>query len=208
MHILPEAIIDLAEEFLNFPGIGRKNAQKLALDILKLDPNKFSNLNEKMLKMRKTINFCDNCGFFSEDKICNICKDKKRSENQICLVENSIDILNLEKSNAYFGKYFVLDKLISPLNNIFPENTKIPQLFTLRIPKIIDKFEEIELIFFLKNNFNSETTIAYIKQIVKDKKLEKKIKITRLAQGLPLYFNPDSLDIATIAQAINDRKEI
>lgn len=206
--MLPLLIQELADEFRLFPGVGRKNAQKLALDILDLEPEKFDQLHKNMEKMRAGIHFCQNCGFFSQAKICDICSSKNRQDGLICLVENPIDILTLEKTESYKGRYFVLQKLISPLENIFPENTKIFDLFSRRIPEVLKKTDHIELIIFLKNSFATESTVAYLKEYIQNEKLSQKVTLTRLAQGLPLYFNPESIDSATVSKALSGRTNV
>jgi recombination protein RecR len=167
-----------------------------------------------MTKIRQNIGFCKECGFFADKKessngLCSICNDFKRNLSQICLVEKPTDIISVEKSESYFGKYHVLTNLISPLENIFVENTNIGLIFDKRIPDLLKKnVDKIELIIFFKAGFSSEATIAYIKERIKENNYENIVSISRLAQGLPLYYNPDTLDSATMTLAISDRKSI
>jgi recombination protein RecR len=206
--MLPILIQEVADEFRLFPGVGRKNAQKLALDILNLDPEKFDQLSKLMQAMRQQVHFCQNCGFFAQQQICEICTGKNRQDSLICLVENPVDILTLEKAETYKGKYFVLEKLISPLDNVFPENTKIFDLFNRRIQEVLKTSEKVELIVFLKNSFASESTIAYLKEYIVSQNLSSKVVLTRMAQGLPLYFNPESVDSATVSKALIGRTSV
>lgn len=206
--MLPTLIQDLAHQFRLFPGVGRKNSTKLALDVLNLSIEDFEKLQTLMQQMRSEVRFCQNCGFFAQGDLCNICLDKHRSDNLICVVETPVDVLSIEKGEVFRGRYFVLNHLISPLDNIFPENTKIFDLFSRRIPEVLKNSKNLELVLFFKNGFASESTTAYIKDYLTSQKLDSKITLTRLAQGLPLYFNPETLDSATISQALKDRRKL
>ncbi len=207
--MLPPALEELSEKMRMFPGIGKRSSQKLAIDVLQLSESQFAELIEGLQSVRHKIKFCENCGFFSEGPLCEICQNPKRKNRQICLVEQPTDVITVEKSSSYFGHYHVLKKLISPLDNIFPENTTLNDLFTRRLPKLIEKDPEssIELILFFKAGFASEATTAYIREKIAELKMIN-VKLTRLAQGLPLYYNPDTLDQATMAKALEDRREV
>ncbi|NJS41142.1 toprim domain-containing protein [Candidatus Gracilibacteria bacterium] len=150
--------------------------------------------------------------FFSSKKqsnsICEICQDETRNSYQLCILEKPTDVLTIEKSQIFRGKYHVLTNLISPLDNIFAENTTISQLVASRIPSLLQKNNDLEVIIFFRAGFAAEATTAYIKDLLQEKGLLKNLKITKLAQGLPLYYNPDTLDQATMIQALEDRREI
>jgi recombination protein RecR len=223
--MLPQPIENLAEKFRNFPGIGFRSSQKLALDILQTDQEDYQELLIALDNMRKSVHFCQKCGFFAQNNFCDICSNKSRTDWQICLVEKPTDIITLERSESYRGKYHVLQNLISPLENIFPENTTLDDLFEKRIPEVLSsqKFThqiekdtlnktpeptKLELILFFKVGFSAEATTAYLRENLIQKGWHKQVKITRLAQGLPLYYNPDTLDQATMARALEDRREV
>ncbi len=207
--MLPSVIEELAEKLRVFPGIGKKSSQKLSIDVLQLTQNQFDELINSLMNARQKVRFCSNCGFFAQDELCEICKNKSRDQRQICLVEKPTDVLIIEKSHNYFGTYHVLKKLISPLDNIFPPDTTIDDLFHRRIKNLLDQSNDnVELILFFRNGFAAEATTAYINQKIKELNLQDKIYLTRLAQGLPLYYNLDSLDQATIAKAIEDRRKV
>lgn len=212
--MLPVQLEDLVKSLKRFPGLGLRSSQKLALDILQMSLEDYQELAMSMEKIRRNIGFCTDCGFFADknensEGLCAICSDNKRNLGQICLVEKPTDIISVEKSESYFGKYHVLNNLISPLENIFVENTNLDILFEKRIPELIDKkVPKIELIVFFKAGFSSEATIAYIKERIKEKNYQNIVNVSRLAQGLPLYYNPDTLDSATMTLAISDRKNV
>lgn len=205
--MLPLAIINLAEKFRTLPGIGNKSSQKMSLDVLQSTDEDFANLIIAMQDARTNVRFCEKCGFFAEAKLCNICSNSNRSKLQICIVEKPTEVISLEKSEIYNGSYHVLNKLISPLDNIFAENTTASTLFDT-INQLVNINQNVELILFLRPSFATEATTAYIKEMLKTKNWLDRVSITKLAQGLPLYYNPDTLDTATMVRALTDRREI
>jgi recombination protein RecR len=205
--MLPLAIINLAEKFRTLPGIGNRSSQKMALDVLQSSDEDFANLIIAMHDARHNVRFCNRCGFFAEAELCNICSNNHRSKTQICIVEKPTEVITLEKSEIYNGSYHVLKKLISPLDNVFAENTTVGKMID-NINELILDNKDVELILFLKPGFANEATTAYIKEILKNKNWLNRVSITRLAQGLPLYYNSDTLDTATMVRALTDRREI
>lgn len=205
--MLPESISNLALSLRKLPGIGIKSSQKMAIDILQMKVDELELLLTAINQTRNKVRFCHRCGYFAENYLCDICSNEHRNHNQICIVENATDVIALEKSEIYRGVYHVLDKLISPLDNIFANNTTIDQLL-MTIKEEVHNGKDLELILFLKPGFAGQATTAYIKELLVNNNLIRHIKITRLAQGLPLYYNPDTLDNATMIRAIEDRREI
>ncbi len=204
--MLPEPISDLAEKLRLFPSVGHRSSLKLALDTLSMPEEAFLGLVEAFQTIRSKVYFCSVCGFFCEvsdpNQLCNICKNRQRNNRQICLVEKPTDVINVEKSAIYNGLYHVLGNLISPLDNIFPHQTTVAEL----IERLKKSSTPIELILFFKAGFASEATTAYLRESIQQNNLTEKITMTRLAQGLPLYYNPDTLDQATMAKALEDRR--
>ncbi len=209
--MLPAIILEVIDSFQKIPGLGKRSSQKLTLDLLELQLDNYNELIAKVQAMKEVIKFCSICGFFCDRDMCNICSSNSRNKHQICLVEKTTDVLNIEKTQVYSGTYHVLNKLISPIDNIFVQQTKLLDLLQLRLPdKIADlkPDQTIELIIFFKAGFSADSTMAYIKDFIRQKNWQSKILITKLAEGLPLYYNPDNLDQATIIRAIEDRRNI
>jgi recombination protein RecR len=212
--MLPASITTLTEQIQALPGVGRRGAQKLALDLLQLPNQQFINLDEAISRMRNEVKFCHNCGFFAQNSevqniICSICSNSGRSKFQICLVEKPTDVLNIEKTQIYSGLYHVLGNLISPLDNVFVENTSLMDLMDRRITELLNTTEKsVELILFFRSGFAAEATTAYLRQVLHDRNLESRVQLTKLAEGLPLYYNPDNLDQATMTKALEDRRGI
>jgi recombination protein RecR len=206
--MLPKAMQNLSDKLKYFPGVGTRSSQKLALDVIHLDGQKYDELMAAFTQARSEVGFCDQCGFFAQKgKLCEICGDQTRNKTQICLVEKPTDVISMEKGQIYRGYYHVLNALISPLDNIFAENTRIGELFEHRLGDLT-KHGDVEVILFFKAGFAGEATTAYIRELIKDRGMMDKIKISRLAQGLPMYYNPDTLDQATMARALEDRRII
>jgi len=219
--MLPPALEKLTENFKKFPGVGFRSSQKLALDVLSMKDEDYDELLQSIAEVKQKVKFCTNCGFFAETELCEICSNHRRNDFQLCLVEKPTDVISLERSEIYKGKYHVLQNLISPLDNIFPENTNIPDLINERIPKLLLSKntgiegknknlsgDKIELILFFKAGFAAEATTAYLKEAITANGWNDKIEITRLAQGLPLYYNTDTLDQATMVRALEDRRGV
>ncbi len=211
--MLPTPIENVIENLLFLQGFGKRGAQKVALDLLMLKDEKLEALLNSIVEMKNQVSFCERCGFFAngENTLCNICLDlenSKRDGNKICLVEKPTDVLNLEKTMIYNGVYHILEKLISPIDNVFASDTKIGVLFEKTIPQALKKFDNIELILFFKSGFSADTTIAYLKEVINENGLNNKVKLTQLAQGLPLYYTADNLDKATMVKALEDRREV
>ena len=205
--MLPESISNLALSLRKLPGIGIKSSQKMAIDILQMKEDELESILTSINNTRTKVKFCHRCGYFAENYLCDICSNDSRNHSQICIVENATDIIALEKSEIYRGVYHVLEKLISPLDNVFANNTTINELL-MTVKEEVSTNKDLELILFLKPGFAAQATTAYIKELLVNNDLIKHIKITRLAQGLPLYYNPDTLDNATMIRAIEDRREI
>lgn len=215
LSMLPEVLEEVVSKLKMFPGLGVRSSRKLALDFLQLEKDEYTDLAESIQKMRDEVCFCSKCGFFAtksktesaDNVLCSICSDPKRDDRKICVVEKPTDVLLIEKSQNYNGHYFVLGNLISPLDNVFAENTNIAELFEKRLPPYTNKNQTIELILFFKAGFSSEATTAYIKERI-SKMSNIHIQLSKLAQGLPLYYNPDTLDQATMSLAISERKSV
>lgn len=192
----PETLQNLIECFKKLPGIGEKTAERLALSTLDIDED-IVNLFSKSLKdIKKKIKRCSRCNNFSEDELCEICKNKNRNGKIICVVEEPKNVILFEKLNIFDGTYHVLDGLISPINGINPEDINIESLIQ-RVKK--EKIEE--LILALKPTIEGETTSLYISKLLE----KEKVKITKIAHGIPLGADIDYVDSLTLEMALENR---
>ena len=195
----PLTIINLIACFKRLPGIGEKTAERLALSVLDIDEENID-LFSKSLKDSKTkIKRCKICNNLSEDELCEVCKDKNRNKEIICIVEEPKNVILLEKINVFDGYYHVLDGLISPIDGINPEDINLLSLID-RIKK--DKVKEV--ILALKPSVEGETTSLYISKILDGMN----VKITKIAHGIPLGAEIDYVDSLTLEMALENRTEI
>src|SRR5574344_3089867 len=195
----PNTIKNLIECYKKLPGIGEKTAERYALATISLD-EETTDLFSKSLKNIKTkIKRCSICNNLTEDEVCEICKDKNRERNTICVVEDPKNVILFEKLESYNGLYHVLDGLISPLEGIDPDKIKIAQLLD-RIKK--DKITE--LIIAVKPSNEGETTALYITKLLEGTN----IKISKIAHGVPLGAEMDYIDSLTLEMALENRNTI
>ncbi|KPK39472.1 MAG: recombination protein RecR [Omnitrophica WOR_2 bacterium SM23_29] len=189
----------LISELTKLPGIGQKSAERLALHILKSSKEDAKALSETIIRLKETISFCKNCYNFSEGDICHICKDPGRDKTTILVIEGPNDILAIEKTGTYRGLYHVLLGAISPLDGVGPDELKIKEL----IHRI--KTEKIkEVIIATDSDTEGETTALYLTKLIKNQG----VKTTRIAYGLPVGSHLEYADQATLARALEGRREI
>ena len=195
----PESIQNLIESFKHLPGIGEKTAERLALSILDMSDEDVNLFSKSLVDTKTKIVRCKECNNLSEDDLCEICKNKNRNKKVMCVVEEPKNIILFEKLNIFDGYYHVLDGLISPIDGVNPEDLNIDTLIE-RVKK--NKVEE--LILALKPSIEGETTSLYISKLLEDSK----VKITKLAYGIPLGAEIDYVDSLTLEMALENRMDI
>ena len=195
----PESLQKLIDSFKKFPGIGPKNAERLAfytiMNLKKEDATTFSN---NILDSVNNIKKCSICGMITENDLCDICLDEDR-ENKLMIVEGVRDVMSFEKTNFYKGKYHILNGVISPLNGISGEDLKLDKLFE-RIQN--EKIEEIVLA--TSSNMDGEMTAMYIKKLLE----KSNVKIYRIGYGLPVGADIEYADDITLMRALEGKKEM
>lgn len=199
MNNYPTTIKNLINCFKKLPGIGEKNAERLALSILNMNDEDINLFSTSLVYMKKKVKRCSICHYYSEEDVCAICSDKNRDASIICVVETPKNVALFEKMGSYIGKYHVLDGLISPLDGVNPEDININSLIE-RIQK--EKINEV--IIAVKPTIEGETTSLYISKILQG--LE--VKITKIAHGIPLGTDMEYIDSMTLELALADRSEI
>ncbi len=189
----------LIDEFNRLPGIGRKSAVRLAFHVLEMSNQEVERFSKALKDVKETVKKCSICGNFSEDDICDICRDEFRDKNIICVVEDSRDIIPLEKTKRYKGSYHVLNGKIDPLNGMTPDKLNLKSLLE-RVAK-----EDIkEVILALNPDLEGETTALYLTKLLKTFD----VKVTKIASGIPMGGNIEFADVATISRALDGRQEI
>ncbi len=191
-----ESLETLIEELTKFPGIGRKTAQRLALYILKQPKEEVEKLVQAIINVKEKIKYCSICYNITETDPCPICSSPKRDKTTICVVEEPMDVLAIEKTNEYNGLYHVIGGVLNPLEGIGPDDLKIKELIH-RVSTGGIK----EVIIALNPSVEGETTSIYIANLIKPFG----IKVTRIARGLPIGTALEYADIATIVRAIENR---
>ena len=198
MDFIPKNIQKAIEEFSKLPGIGPKTAERLVFHLLKKPDAEVTELGEAVTALKKAIRYCSNCQNLTTEDVCEICKSDGRNKETVCVVEDSLDLMALEKANEYKGLYHVLHGIISPVDGIGPDELTIAELI-----KRAKEGKIKELILALNPSMEGEATAAYITRYVKPMN----IKITRLARGIPIGGNLEYADSQTLKRAMEGRVE-
>jgi recombination protein RecR len=194
---IPDVITEVERLFSKFPGIGRKSARRIAFYLLDKEREDVLEIAKAIVDLKDKIERCSICNHITEHSPCDICSNPKRDSSILCIVEDSLDVIALEKTVSFRGKYHVLGGLISPLDGIGPDDLAISTLMSR-----LDTVKEI--IFAINPSVEGDTTSFYLTRLLKDKP----IKITRLARGIPIGGDLEYTDEATLARAIEGRIEI
>jgi recombination protein RecR len=186
-------------EFAKLPGIGKKTALRLVLHLLKKDVGDVKTFSEVVLKMREEIHFCSRCRNIADKELCNICADRSRKQEIICVVETIRDVIAIESTQQYNGLYHVLGGIISPLDGVGPDELEIESLI-----RRVNEEKTEELIFALSPNIQGDTTIYYISKKLKDIP----VKITTIARGIAFGGELEYADEMTLARSISNRMPV
>lgn len=196
---IAEPIKTLIDEFNKLPGIGPKSAQRLTYYLIHMPEDSARDLCEAIMAVKQKLVFCSTCQNISETDPCAICLSEDRDHTQICVVENPLDILAIERIRGYNGLYHVLHGVISPMDGIGPEDLKIEKLLT-RLKNENTK----ELILATNLNLEGEATAMYLQKLI----TPMGIKVTRLARGLPFGSELEYADEVTLSRALEGRREM
>ena len=196
-----DKITNLINAYKLLPGIGQKNAERLAFYTLEMEKEQIDYISNTIIDTFKNIKKCKICNNYTdnEDNICDICLDEEKNSKLLCIVEDPKIVYFMEKNKIFPGKYFVLNNLISPIEGIGPEDIGLNKL-----KNILDSNEISEIIIAIKSSIEGETTALYIKELFKNKN----IKISKIASGIPMGADFEYIDNLTFEKAIEERKEI
>jgi recombination protein RecR len=199
MASLPEPINELLAALNSLPGIGPRSAERLALHLVQSEAGAVQQLARAMLQARERIRTCPNCGALTEQVPCVTCSDPRRDATLVCVVERPVDIISIEKSGTYRGKFHVLGGKISPLNGVEPEDLRIADL-----EKRLGSEPIKEIILALGTDVEGDATSFYLA-----KRLGAKgVKVTRIAHGLPAGSGLEFADELTLSRALEGRREL
>ncbi len=198
MHKLPRAIRQLIEKFERLPGIGPKSAQRLVFYLLHNPETQLQDFADKLIALKKETVICGACHSVSESNPCDICSDTSRDQTLLCVVEQPLDMLALERSEKYHGLYHVMHGVIAPLSNIGPD-----QIF---LQDIINRLHGVEELILATNpTMEGEATALYIKEMIEANGHHQELKLTRIGHGLPIGADIEYADGVTLARALEGR---
>ncbi len=201
MAKLPRAVNRLIEQFEHLPGIGPKSAQRLVFYLLHNPEEQINEFAQRLRAIKTETVLCSVCHNVAEQDPCDICADDGRDDSLLCVVERPLDLIAIENSDKFQGRYHVLHGSIDPLNNIGPE-----QLFLLDIKNKLDKVEE--LILATNPTMEGEATALYIKEMINKSGKYPSLQITRIGHGLPIGADIEYADGVTLARALEGRRKL
>ena len=199
MASYPPAVQSLIDEFGRLPGIGPKSAQRIAFHMLKLPLLDAQRLAQSIMEAKEKVAFCERCFNVSENNLCDICADARRDNHIVCVVEDSKDVVAVERTNEYRGKYHVLQGAINPIEGIGPDQLRVKELLARVEP------EEIKEIILCTNpNLEGEATAMYLARLFGSLGLS----VTRVASGLPVGGDLEYADELTLGRALEGRRSV
>lgn len=196
----PNSVSDLINCFKKLPGIGQKTAERMVFSIIdNFTDDDYDLFYNSFINVKGSIKRCKKCNMITDHDICDICNDKTRNSDALIVVESFKDVFSIEKIVSFNGYYYVLGGLISPFDGINPEDLNLTLLFD-RV-----KNENIkELIFVVKSGIEADTTVLYVKKTLENSS----VKITKVANGIPIGADMEYIDTLTLESALNNRKEV
>lgn len=199
MAATPEAVTRLIDEFSRLPGIGPKTASRLAYHLLRAPVEQVQSLGESISQLRDRITFCSQCFNIAETDPCPVCSDERRERHIVCVVEEPLDVLAIERTGEYHGLYHVLHGAISPVEGIGPDELRIRELVAR-----VKNSEISEVILATNTSLEGEATAMYVQRQL----LSSRVRVTRLARGLPVGGDLEYADAITLARALEGRREM
>ena len=192
------AVENLVTQLAKLPGIGRRSAQRLAFHLLASRPEEALELAQAIEDVKARVRFCRECGNLTEDEVCEICADPRRDRSVICVVEQPVDVVSLERTHEFRGLYHVLGGALSPLDGVEPADLRIDGLLTR-----IEQGEVDEVVLATNPTMTGEATAAYVAD-----RLRGKARVTRLASGLPVGGDLEYADEVTLGRALAGRRDM
>jgi recombination protein RecR len=196
--VLSPSIDNLVAQLTRLPGIGSRTAQRLAFHLLQVPKQEALALAEAIHEVKERVRFCRECGNLTEEETCAICRDARRDHTVICVVEQPVDLLSLERTAEFRGLYHVLGGALSPLDGVEPEHLRIDELLAR-----VARNGVVEVVLATNPNMTGEATAAYLADRLRDR-----VTVTRLASGLPVGSDLEYADEVTLGRALAGRREM
>jgi recombination protein RecR len=194
--VLSPAVENLVTQLTKLPGIGRRTAQRLAFHILSTRPEDALELAHAIEDVKSRVRFCRECGNLTEEDLCPVCADPRRDRSVICVVEQPVDVVSVERTGEYQGLYHVLGGALSPLDGVEPADLRIDDLFAR-----VERNGVAEVVLATNPTMTGEATAAYLAD-----RLRSKVQVTRLASGLPVGGDLEYADEVTLGRALSGRR--
>jgi len=207
MSVLPKSVKQVIEEFSKLPGVGPKSASRMTYHYLRSPNMDASKLANALLSMESNVKNCTKCFNVSEDDECVICSSPLRKKNKICIVEEPLDVVAFEDSGVYDGVYFVLGGVISPSEGVGADELRFAEL-RKRVEELLQEEDVLEIIIATNPSLEGEATSSYVIDLFKNLVKGGKIRITRLAMGLPTGADLEYADRLTLKKALEGRRDI
>jgi recombination protein RecR len=196
--VLSPSVDNLVAQLTRLPGIGSRTAQRLAFHVLSTPKDEALALATAIEEVKERVRFCRECGNLTEEELCAICLDARRDRTVVCVVEQPVDVISLERTHEYRGLYHVLGGSLSPLDGVEPEHLRIDELL-----QRVARGEIREVVLATNPNMTGEATAAYLADRLRDR-----ATVTRLASGLPVGGDLEYADEVTLGRALAGRREI
>ncbi len=189
---------NLVAQLTRLPGIGTRTAQRLAFHLLSVSKEEAGALGAAIQEMKERIRFCRECGNLTEEELCEICRDARRDHSVVCVVEQPVDLISLERTHEFRGLYHVLGGALSPLDGVEPQHLRIDELL-----RRVDRNGVDEVVLAMNPNMTGEATAAFLAE-----RLRSRVRVTRLASGLPVGGDLEYADEVTLGRALTGRREM
>ena len=196
--MLSPSVDNLVAQLTRLPGVGQRTAQRLAFHLLQAGKPEALALAEAIVEVKERVRFCDECGNLTEEPLCAICRDDRRDRSLICVVEQPADLVSLERTHEFRGVYHVLGGSLSPLDGVEPEHLRLDELFAR-----VERDGVSEVVLATNPNMTGEATAAYVAD-----RLRGRVRVTRLASGLPVGGDLEYADEVTLGRALAGRREM
>jgi recombination protein RecR len=196
--VLSPAVDNLVAQLTRLPGVGTRTAQRLAFHLLRVSKDEANALADAIADVKERVRFCRECGNLTEDEVCGICVDARRDQGVICVVEQPADLISVERTAEYRGLYHVLGGALSPIDGVEPADLRIDELL-----RRVERNGIEEVVLATNPNMTGEATASYLAD-----RLRGKVRVTRLASGLPVGGDLEYADEVTLGRALSGRREM
>jgi len=196
--VLSAAVENLVAQLTRLPGVGSRTAHRFAFHLLRVPEDEALALAAAITDVKERVRFCNECGNLTEEEVCAICLDARRDHSVICVVEHPVDLISLERTHEFRGLYHVLGGSLSPIDGVEPEHLRIDELL-----RRVERNGVVEVVLATNPNMTGEATASFLAD-----RLRGRVRVTRLASGLPVGGDLEYADEVTLGRALSGRREM